>query len=216
LAQRLFSSIDKTKAIVMWSSPVHADHVLPSGYVNLAAQLTKPVVPAELLQVLCDVRTPRASLPNSKVTTSESTADLKLRVLLAEDNLVNQKLAMRMLERMGCTPVLAENGKDAVAAFEADLGIDVVLMDIQMPDMDGFEATAAIRAVEKQRCSHTPIIALTAHAMKGDQERCLASGMDAYLSKPISFSQLRLILENCQTASLPSETRAQHSQIQAD
>jgi CheY-like chemotaxis protein len=117
---------------------------------------------------------------------------------------------------MGCSVVLVENGKDAVAAFERDLGFDVVLMDIQMPDMDGFEATAAIRALQKQGCSRTPIIALTAHAMKGDQERCLAAGMDAYLSKPISFSQLRLVLENYQTSSLRSERRAEPSQIHAD
>ncbi len=193
----------------MRSSPVHADHSLQSSRLDVAAQLTKPVVPSELLQALLDVRSPRALLQNSKAAKSEGAADLKLRVLLAEDNLMNQTLALRMLERMGCSAVLAENGKDAVAAFESDLGFDVVLMDIQMPDMDGFEATAAIRAIQKQRCSHTPIIALTAHAMKGDQERCLSAGMDAYLSKPISFSQLRLVLENCQTASLRSESHAQ-------
>jgi CheY-like chemotaxis protein len=88
-------------------------------------------------------------------------------------------------------------------------------MDIQMPEMDGFEATVAIRAIEKQRFSHTPIIALTAHAMKGDQERCLAAGMDAYLPKPISFAQLRSVLANYQSASLRSE-KHQASQVHAD
>jgi signal transduction histidine kinase/CheY-like chemotaxis protein/ligand-binding sensor domain-containing protein len=215
-AQRLLSSVDKTKAIVMWSSPVHADHLLQSIGLDVVAQLTKPVVPSELLQALLDVRSPREWAPSSKAAKSEGTADLKLHVLLAEDNLVNQKLTLKMLERMGCSVVLVENGKDAVAAFERDLGFDVVLMDIQMPDMDGFEATAAIRTMQKQRCSCTPIVALTAHAMKGDQERCLAAGMDAYLSKPISFSQLRLVLENYQTSSLRSERRAEPSQIHAD
>ena len=214
LVQRLFSSVDKTKVIVVRSSPVLGDYSLQSGRLDVAAQLTRPVVPSELLQALLNVRSPRAALPNSEVAKSGGTADLKLRVLLAEDNLVNQKLVVRLLERMGCSAVLAENGTEAVAAFERDLHLDVVLMDIQMPDMDGFEATAAIRAIEKQRCSHIPIIALTARAMKGDQEQCLSAGMDAYLSKPISFSQLRLVLENCQTASLRSESQA--SQIHAD
>jgi len=214
--QRLLSLVDKTKTIVMWSSPGHADHSLQSSHLDVAAQLSKPVVPHEFLQALIDVRSPRAVLPSSQAAKSEDKADLGLHVLLAEDNVVNQKLALRMLERMGCSSVLVENGRDAVAAFERDLGLDVVLMDIQMPDMDGFEATTAIRAIQKQRCSHTPIIALTAHAMKGDQERCLAAGMDAYLSKPISFSQLRSVLEKCQSSSLRSESNAESAQIHAD
>jgi CheY-like chemotaxis protein len=204
LVRRLLGSIDKKKTIVLRSSP------------GRAAQLTKPVVPAELLQALLDVRSPRASTPSSEAVTGEDVVDLKLRVLLAEDNLVNQKLALRMLQRMGCTVDLVENGRDAVAAFEREPGFDVVLMDIQMPDMDGFEATAAIRAIEKQRFSHTPIIALTAHAMKGDQDRCLSAGMDAYLSKPISFSQLKQALENFQPACVRSERRTLSPQIQAD
>ncbi len=214
LAQLLIRSVDKAKTIVMWSSPVHAELSSQFSVLDVAAQLTKPVVPSELLQSLCEVRSPRASRLNSEAETSAVAAGLKLRVLLAEDNLVNQKLALRMLERMGCSVVLVENGRDAVAAFENDPGIDVVLMDIQMPDMDGLEATAAIRALEKQRCRrHTPIIALTAHALQGDQERCLSAGMDAYLSKPISFSQLRMELENCHTASSNGERHAQPSRI---
>ncbi len=212
--QRLLSSIDGARPIVMRSSPGHADH-LQSSYLDAAVQLTKPVVPSELVQALLDVRSPRVLLQSSESARGEGTADLKMRVLLAEDNVVNQKLAFRMLERMGCSAVLAENGKDAVAIFEREPRFDVVLMDIQMPEMDGFEATVAIRAIEKHRFSHTPIIALTAHAMKGDQERCLSAGMDAYLSKPISFAQLRSVLENYQPASLRSRNH-QTSQVHVD
>ena len=208
-AQRLLNSVDKAKTIVLWPSPVHVDHPRHSSFLEVAAQLTKPIVPHELLQALLDVRSPRALQPGSEVSKSEGAVDLKLRVLLAEDNPVNQRLIVRMLERMGCSAVLAENGKDAVIAFERDLGLDAVLMDIQMPDMDGFQATAAIRAIQKQRGNHVPIVALTAHTMQGDRERCLSAGMDDYLSKPISFSQLRLVLENCQAASLQSERNVQ-------
>ncbi len=209
--QRLLGSLNGTKPIVMRSSPEHAGH-LQSSHLGAAVQLTKPVVPSELTQALLDVRSSRIVLQD-KSTKGE--AGLRMRILLAEDNVVNQKLALRMLERMGCSAVLAENGRDAVVIFEREPGFDVVLMDIQMPEMDGFEATAAIRAIEKQGFSHTPIVALTAHAMKGDQERCLSAGMDAYLSKPISFAQLRSVLENYQPASSRSENN-QTSQVHAD
>jgi signal transduction histidine kinase/CheY-like chemotaxis protein len=112
-----------------------------------------------------------------------------LRVLLAEDNLVNQKLAVRLLEGRGHTVVLAESGKAAVAAWEK-LGPDLVLMDVQMPEMDGFEATARIRRAEGEGGRRTPIIALTAHAMKGDRERCLEAGMDGYVTKPLRAAEL--------------------------
>jgi CheY-like chemotaxis protein len=110
--------------------------------------------------------------------------------LLAEDNAINQHLAVRLLEKQGHAVTVAHNGQEAVAAWEAG-AFDVVLMDVQMPEMDGFEATVAIRSRERGTGRHTPIIALTAHAMRGDQERCLAAGMDGYLSKPIHSSELR-------------------------
>ncbi len=112
-----------------------------------------------------------------------------LRILLAEDNKVNQKLAAVLLQKEGHTVILAEDGKQAVAAFEAGT-FDLILMDVQMPEMDGLEATAVIRQQESARGSHIPIIALTAHAMKGDAELCLASGMDSYLAKPLRFAEL--------------------------
>ena len=112
-----------------------------------------------------------------------------LRVLLAEDNVVNQKLASRLLEKMGHTVVLAADGLDALKAYR-DATFDVILMDVQMPEMDGLQATAAIRTDELQTGRHTPIIGLTAHALGGDRERCLASGMDDYLAKPVEVHEL--------------------------
>jgi signal transduction histidine kinase/ligand-binding sensor domain-containing protein/ActR/RegA family two-component response regulator len=125
--------------------------------------------------------------PAARVAVREHGASL--RVLLVEDNRVNQFLARRLLERWGHDVVLAETGREAVAAH-ARQTFDVILMDVQMPEMNGFEATAAIRAAEQLSAEDTPIIAMTAHAMKGDRERCLAAGMDGYISKPIDHAIL--------------------------
>jgi two-component system, sensor histidine kinase len=112
-----------------------------------------------------------------------------LRVLVAEDNRVNQLVARRMLERLGHKVIVVENGAAAVAAYTNDR-FDVVLMDVQMPEMDGLEATRQIRAIEAERGIHIPVVALTAHAMKGDRERCEAASMDGYAVKPISLDDL--------------------------
>jgi PAS domain S-box-containing protein len=118
-----------------------------------------------------------------------------LRVLVAEDSAVNLKLVVRMLEKRGHVVTAVENGKEAVERLEAGGVFDVVLMDVQMPEMDGFEATTAIRNKEQSTGEHIPIIAMTAHAMKGDRERCLAAGMDLYVSKPIRAGDLFQALE---------------------
>ncbi len=112
-----------------------------------------------------------------------------LRILLAEDNAVDERLAVRILEKRGHTVLVAHDGREALAISQRER-LDVVLMDVQMPEMDGFQATAAIRACEKTTGVHLPIVALTAHALKGDSERCIASGMDAHLSKPIRAQDL--------------------------
>jgi signal transduction histidine kinase/ActR/RegA family two-component response regulator len=116
-----------------------------------------------------------------------------LRILLAEDNAINQRIGAVMLEKRGHTVVLADNGREALAELEA-ASFDLVLMDVQMPEMDGFEATAAIRAREAGTGRRLPIIAVTAHAMKGDRERCLAAGMDGYLSKPLQLRELLRVI----------------------
>jgi len=122
-----------------------------------------------------------------------------LHILLAEDNLVNQMLASRLLEKQGHTVVVAGNGRKVLEALEKQR-FDLVFMDVSMPEMDGFEAVAAIRAEEATTGSHIPVIAMTAHAMKGDRERCLAAGMDAYISKPIQPNELSHIIKTLSPA----------------
>jgi CheY-like chemotaxis protein len=117
------------------------------------------------------------------------------RVLLAEDNTVNQTLAVRLLEKRGYSVTVAGNGREALAALERE-SFDIVLMDVQMPELDGFETAAAIREREKCTGSRLPILAMTAHAMKGDEQKCFASGMDAYISKPIRPQEFYSLLES--------------------
>ncbi len=117
----------------------------------------------------------------------------RLDILLAEDNLINQKIAVRLLEKAGHRVRVTGNGKEALAALERE-AFDLVLMDVQMPEMGGFEATGIIREREKGSGRHVPVIAMTAHAMKGDRERCLAAGMDDYLAKPVQREELLRVL----------------------
>jgi two-component system, sensor histidine kinase and response regulator len=114
---------------------------------------------------------------------------------LAEDNLVNQRLAVRLLEKRGHRVAVAGNGREALEPLEKE-SFDLVFMDVQMPEMDGLEATAVIREKEARTGLHQPIIALTAHAMKGDREKCLEAGMDGYLTKPIRPQELDQVLED--------------------
>ena len=113
----------------------------------------------------------------------------KLRILLAKDSMVNQRLVAAFLEEQGHAVTAVDNGTKLLAALEARK-FDLVLMDVQMPEMDGLEATARIRAMERQTGTHIPIIALTAHALKGDRGQCLEAGMDGYLAKPIRANEL--------------------------
>ncbi len=123
-----------------------------------------------------------------------STPDLSARILLVEDNMVNQKVAKRMFEKLGCQIDVANNGLEAVAMIEAD-SYDIVFMDCQMPEMDGYEATRTIRRRTGAN-SHVPVVAMTANAMKGDREKCLDAGMDDYIAKPVSVAELRNVLKN--------------------
>ena len=116
-------------------------------------------------------------------------ASSPLKILVTEDNAVNQKLAVALLHKLGHSVVVAENGRAALGALETT-SFDLVLMDIQMPEMDGFAATASIRANEQITGDHIPIIAMTAHAMTGDRERCMNAGFDGYVSKPIQIAEL--------------------------
>ncbi len=133
-----------------------------------------------------------------------------LRVLLAEDNPVNQEVALQMLERRGHSVIVAENGRQALTAIERHK-FDLVLMDVQMPEMGGLEATQLIREKEKSTGGHLPIVAMTAHAMQGDRERCIAAGMDGYLAKPIDPKSFLQTVEGISQQVTQSETGGQQS-----
>jgi signal transduction histidine kinase/CheY-like chemotaxis protein len=162
--------------------------------------LTKPVREAELrgalLSALRGSSEPAAPASPSRMVAipMAEQARSSLRILLAEDNTVNQHLARKLLEKRGYTVAVASDGREALDALERE-PFDLVLMDVQMPLMDGFEATAALRAREGGTCRHLPVIALTAHAMKGDQERCLLAGMDGYVTKPVKAETLFAAIE---------------------
>ena len=161
----------------------------------------KPVTGRNLQRVMCDVLAQRRRTPAIAPAAVHRPADRVLHVLLAEDNVVNQKVAARLLEKQGHSVTIAGNGKEALACFERE-AFDLVLMDVQMPVLSGYEATKAIRAWQGEG-RHVPIVALTAHAMKGDRESCLKAGMDDYLGKPIHVEELIAVLERC-TASAVS------------
>jgi two-component system sensor histidine kinase/response regulator len=162
---------------------------------GIAAYLMKPINQTELLEAILTVLgMPSGGPDRPEVVTRHTLRESrrKLRILLAEDNRINQLIASRLLGKRGHTVVIVGNGREALAALDEPGygGFDLVLMDVQMPDMDGFEATGIIRARDKSSGTHLPIIAMTAYAMKGDEERCLAAGMDGYVSKPIQVERL--------------------------
>jgi PAS domain S-box-containing protein len=183
--------------IMMLTSAGHLGDAARCRELGISAYLVKPIRQTELLDGICQVLNKVSAAKSMPLVTRHTLREDKhrSRVLLAEDNAVNRTLAVRLLEKRGYNVVVAGNGSEAVQSFENNL-FDVVLMDIQMPVMDGFEATAAIRAKEKLTGGHIPIIAMTAHALKGDQERCIAAGMDRYISKPIRTSELFSTIES--------------------
>jgi CheY-like chemotaxis protein len=167
---------------------------------DFAAVLSKPVKPGQLRKALRGLLAPASERPPAalrrrgerEIAVGEPSP---LRILLAEDNVVNQKVALMMLERMGYTADVAADGREALDALERQ-PYDVVLMDVQMPEMDGLEATRRIR---ERPPEHQPlVIGLTAHAMVGDRERCLEAGMDGYLPKPIQIADLQSTLRGAE------------------
>jgi CheY-like chemotaxis protein len=161
---------------------------------GIEAYLNKPASRADLLEALGTMLASPAAARTPTVITRHSIAESRptLRVLLAEDNPVNQQVAAAMLLKRGHLVDVVSNGREAVAAVQRGT-YDVILMDIQMPEMDGFEATHAIRALPKAK--DLPIIALTAHALSGERERCLAQGMTDYLAKPFKGHELFALIE---------------------
>src|SRR5580658_2600786 len=187
-------------AIMMLTSAGHVGDGARCRDLGVSVYLVKPVRKGELLDSILQVlqKSPkRESVPLVTRHTMRETQN-RARILLAEDNAVNQTLAVRLLERRGFAVSVAEDGRAAIAGLEKD-HFDLVLMDIQMPGMDGLEATLAIREKERRTGGHIPIVAMTANAMKGDQERCLAAGMDCYVSKPIRTAELFSVIERLLT-----------------
>jgi signal transduction histidine kinase/DNA-binding response OmpR family regulator len=181
--------------IIMLTSARQRGEAARCRELGLESYLTKPVSQAELLDaVLRAAGAKRATEKPALVTCNLLPQEGRsLRILLAEDNAVNQLLASRLLEKYGHHVVAVGNGRAALERL-ANAKFDLVLMDIQMPEMDGFEATATIRQKEEATGIHLPVIAMTAHAMQGDKERCLAAGMDGYISKPISVKEFLAVV----------------------
>jgi CheY-like chemotaxis protein len=189
-------------AIMMITSSDQTSSLVRCRQQGIAVHLTKPVRFAEVLaaiQIATGV-TEEQRLPTA-IPGSFLPSETSLDILVAEDNVVNQKVAIAMLEKLGHRVTLARNGSEAVAKW-AQGDFDLIFMDVQMPEMDGFEATRQIRSKETTGGLHIRIIAMTANAMSGDRERCVASGMDDYVSKPISRRSLEEAIERLQPSKL--------------
>ena len=173
---------------------------MPSGAsarcseLGIASYLSKPVTQSELLQAILVTMGGAAALEPVLEAAPVEHAPMSLRILLAEDNVINRAVAATVLEKRGHSLVHAATGREAVDAASREV-FDLILMDVQMPEMDGFEATRLIREAERTSGHRTPIAAMTAHAMAGDRERCLGAGMDDYLSKPLRKAELFALLE---------------------
>ncbi len=182
--------------VIMLATPGGAIHTR-SQEMGVAASLMKPIRRANLLNAL--LRALRL-LPEDRTGEQQTKpaapprSTKPLDILLAEDNAVNQLVVVRMLEKLGHRLFVVGNGKDAIAAFESR-PFDLIVMDAQMPEISGFEAAASIREREKATGRHIPILAMTAHALEGDREKCLSAGMDAYLAKPVRAGELRETIE---------------------
>jgi two-component system sensor histidine kinase/response regulator len=217
LAEHIRSHPDLAGATVMLlSSSDRAGDASRCQALGIAGYLMKPVKQSELLNTILTALQPLPSVPAERVPAAGSVAAVppgrRLHILLAEDNAVNQRLAVALLERHGHRVVVAPNGKEALAVLEGE-AFDLVLMDVQMPEMGGLEATARLRERERGTGRHVPVIALTAHAMKGDRERCLAAGMDGYLSKPIQARELLQALDALAAGQAPAEAKAPAAEV---
>jgi PAS domain S-box-containing protein len=199
-----FSLVDQIKldprltgaTIMMLTSAGRRGDAARCRELGIAVYLIKPIRQSELLEAILaalgkPVREERATVI-TRHTLREKRQ--KLQILLVEDNAVNQQLVLRLLEKRDHNVTVASDGREALALFRKST-FDAILMDVQMPVMNGFQATAAIRQEEESTGTHIPVIAMTAHAMEGDRERCLAAGMDAYISKPVQVNELIAITE---------------------
>ncbi|MCP4750437.1 MAG: response regulator [Proteobacteria bacterium] len=192
----------KDLPVILLVSPGKRSEAREMQHIGFSGYLTKPVKRSELYDCVATalgLERERAAVEPSEPEVSDlftMAERAEFRILLAEDNVVNQKVATRVLNKLGFQCDVAANGEKAVYELEdADTPYDLVLMDCQMPEMDGYDATEAIRSREEKTGDHVPIIAMTANAMEGDRERCLAAGMDDYISKPIDRNALMVAIE---------------------
>jgi CheY-like chemotaxis protein len=193
---RADATLAATVLLLLTSADRQGDTAL-CRQLGVAAYLVKPVKPAELNRaVAAALAAAPAPAPPAAPRPAGATPPpaRSLRILLAEDNPVNQRVLLGLLEKHGHAATVAADGRQALAALDR-AAFDLVLMDVQMPVMDGFEATREIRAREQTAGPRTRVVAMTAHAMKGDRERCLAAGMDDYLSKPVQRAELARVLD---------------------
>jgi PAS domain S-box-containing protein len=192
--------------LVMLTSAGQPEDVARCRKLGISAHLTKPIKQSELFDVIVSaigrpvVERPRAPQRRKKARPTQR----KLQVLVAEDNQVNQLVVTRILQKLGHQVTVVSNGREAVSAVQSGK-FDLIAMDVQMPEMDGLDATNAIRSWEKAAGTHIPIMAMTAHAMKGDRERCLEAGMDGYISKPIRSGELEQAIAQLISPPKPSK-----------
>jgi PAS domain S-box-containing protein len=200
---------------VMLTSMARSDDAARCRKAGVGTYLTKPVKHSDLLEALATIFnvSVRRDRPETASPVPSDVPRRPLRVLVAEDNEVNRSLITKLLQKRGHTVKAVENGREAVdaAASTRTRRFDVLLMDLQMPEMGGFEATQAIRAREATSGGHLPIVALTAHAMQGDRERCLEAGMDGYLSKPIDVNELTATVEGFDRSGADRQAPAQRA-----
>jgi two-component system, sensor histidine kinase and response regulator len=198
--------------VILLTSASRPSDVARCRKLEISGYLSKPIKQSELFDAIVTAMAEDSQKPELCESTSASIqpSERSLRVLLAEDNPVNQTLAMRILERLGHKVQVANNGKEAVGLAQAE-DFDLIFMDVQMPEMDGLEATAAIRAAEAGTGKHVPIVAMTAHAMKGDREECLSAGMDDYLSKPIRINELKQAISGAEQKPNVAQSPEQNS-----
>ena len=224
LAERIKDQPELANATVMMlSSAMPTGSTARCATMGIAGLLTKPVTQSELLDAILIAIGPHAEGGNDREVSAgfagTEPVGSGLRILVAEDNLVNRAVTTGILEKQGHVLVHAATGREAVEAFSDGL-FDLILMDVQMPEMDGFEATRRIRELEEATGRHTTIVAMTAHAMAGDRERCLAAGMDDYLSKPVGRSELKATLERHskiqRSGAADSSTKPERAHPEAD
>jgi len=187
--------------VIILTSADHPQEARSAAAIPDVRWVVKPVSQTALLETIRAALSTRSSRDTQAAAPSvtPTRAARRLRVLVAEDNAVNRKLAEHLLQRRGHTALIVTNGREATDALLED-DVDLVLMDLQMPEMDGFEATAVIRQRERACGGRTPIIALTAHAMAGDRQRCLDADMDGYISKPVKAVELFEVIDRVMAA----------------